>query len=336
MKIQNSGKRAIALVLCAGLAISLAACQENPEGSIVAHKDMDKLISQAAASDPDKVQAGKIVQDVSKNNESYQVNLDSENLGIKAQVDAQVEVPQVEKLSIYRVQQKKLDQSFIDKVRKELLGDQPLYNGRALRVSTQADIERKITNLRREMEEEVAYNRQAMAENGSTQEEIEESVRQTRENYQGMINELQEQYETARDELNAKLTGLTGGAEDYMVKPFEVLELLVRMDKAMARNQPNSGVIRVLDLEINLEEHRVRKAGAEVPLKPMEFDLLVALAKNKNAAISREDLIGLVWGSDYLGESRTVDEHIGQLRKKLGLQNAIKTVPKLGYRLEDY
>lgn len=140
---------------------------------------------------------------------------------------------------------------------------------------------------------------------------------------------------TAKDDLSSKIQGLTGGAEDYIVKPFEVLELLVRMNKAMARNQPNSGVIRVLDLEINLEEHRVRKAGAEVPLKPMEFDLLVALAKNKNAAISREDLIGLVWGSDYLGESRTVDEHIGQLRKKLGLQNAIKTVPKLGYRLED-
>ncbi|MCI9552608.1 MAG: response regulator transcription factor [Acutalibacter sp.] len=140
---------------------------------------------------------------------------------------------------------------------------------------------------------------------------------------------------TARDDLNAKLTGLTGGAEDYMVKPFQVLELLVRMDKVMARHQPNSGVIRVLDLEISLEEHRVRKAGAEVPLKPMEFDLLVALAKNKNAAISREDLIGLVWGSDYLGETRTVDVHIGQLRKKLGLQDTIKTVPKLGYRLED-
>lgn len=141
---------------------------------------------------------------------------------------------------------------------------------------------------------------------------------------------------TARDDLNSKLTGLTGGAEDYIVKPFQVLELLVRIDKVLARSSPAGGdVLRVLDLEINLTEHRVRKAGQEISLKPMEFDLLVVLAKNKNIAISREDLIGLVWGSGYLGETRTVDVHIGQLRKKLGLQKAIRTVPKLGYRLED-
>lgn len=141
---------------------------------------------------------------------------------------------------------------------------------------------------------------------------------------------------TAKDDLNSKLTGLTGGAEDYIVKPFEVLELLVRIDKVLARTAGASGeVLRVLDMEINLGEHQVRKAGKVVPLKPMEFDLLVVLAKNKNIAISREDLIGLVWGSGYLGETRTVDVHIGQLRKKLDLYDAIKTVPKLGYRLEE-
>ena len=142
---------------------------------------------------------------------------------------------------------------------------------------------------------------------------------------------------TARDDLDSKLLGLTGGAEDYIVKPFQVLELLVRMEKVLARTAPREGasVLRVLDLERDLGGHRVRKAGAEVALKPMEFDLLVALVKNKNIAISREDLIGMVWGSGYLGETRTVDVHIGQLRKKLGLQKAIKTVPKLGYRLED-
>lgn len=139
---------------------------------------------------------------------------------------------------------------------------------------------------------------------------------------------------TAKDDLNSKLTGLTGGAEDYIVKPFQVLELLVRMEKVLARTAPQE-VLRVLDLEIDMTGHRVRKDGVEVPLKPMEFDLLVVLVKNKNIAISREDLIGLVWGSGYLGETRTVDVHIGQLRKKLGLQKAIRTVPKLGYRLED-
>lgn len=139
---------------------------------------------------------------------------------------------------------------------------------------------------------------------------------------------------TAKDDLNSKLTGLTGGAEDYIVKPFQVLELLVRMEKVLARTAPQE-VLRALDLEIDLTGHRVYKSGVEVPLKPMEFDLLVVLVKNRNIAISREDLIGLVWGSGYLGETRTVDVHIGQLRKKLGLQKAIKTVPKLGYRLED-
>ncbi len=139
---------------------------------------------------------------------------------------------------------------------------------------------------------------------------------------------------TAKDDLRSKLTGLTSGAEDYVVKPFEVLELLVRMDKVLQRYAQGRETLRVLDLEINLEEHMVRRAGQAVPLKPMEFDLLVVLAKNKNIAISREDLIGLVWGSGYLGETRTVDVHIGQLRKKLGLHEAIKTVPKLGYRLE--
>lgn len=139
---------------------------------------------------------------------------------------------------------------------------------------------------------------------------------------------------TAKDDLDSKLQGLTGGAEDYMVKPFEVLELLVRVDKILARTSRGEQVLRVLDLEISQEEHRVRKAGKEVALKPMEFDLLVVLAKNKNMAVSREDLIGLVWGAEYLGETRTVDVHIGQLRKKLGLHEAIKTIPKLGYRLE--
>ena len=78
----------------------------------------------------------------------------------------------------------------------------------------------------------------------------------------------------------------------------------------------------------------MRKNGAEISLTPMEFGLLAVLAKNRNVAISREALISLVWGENYLGETRTVDVHIGQLRKKLGLHDQIKTVPKIGYRLE--
>ena len=139
---------------------------------------------------------------------------------------------------------------------------------------------------------------------------------------------------TAKDDLASKLTGLTGGAEDYIVKPFEMLELLVRMDKVIARHSSATELIRFGELEINLDEHKVRKNGEVIPLTPMEFDLLSVLAKNRNVAISRENLISLVWGENYLGETRTVDVHIGQLRKKLGLHEHIKTVPKVGYRLE--
>lgn len=140
---------------------------------------------------------------------------------------------------------------------------------------------------------------------------------------------------TARDDIGTKVQGLRDGAEDYIVKPFEMLELMVRMEKVLERTKKNSDIIQILDLEINLAEHTVRKNGMEISLKPMEFELLCVLAKNRNIAISREELLRMVWGVDYMGETRTVDVHIGQLRKKLDLSDHIKTISKLGYRLED-
>ncbi len=140
---------------------------------------------------------------------------------------------------------------------------------------------------------------------------------------------------TAKDDLDSKIQGLSGGAEDYIVKPFEVLELLIRMEKVLARANKTEDVIHIADLEINTVEHIVRQNGKEIPLKPMEFELLLVLAKNKNRAISRENLLRMVWGTDYIGQTRTVDVHIGQLRKKLDLSDHIKTVSKLGYRLEE-
>lgn len=140
---------------------------------------------------------------------------------------------------------------------------------------------------------------------------------------------------TAKDDINSKIQGLQGGAEDYIVKPFDMLELMVRMEKVLERTKKLGDVIRILDVEINFLEHSVRKNGEEVLLKPMEFDLLCVLARNKNIAISREELLRRVWGVDYLGETRTVDVHIGQLRKKLSLSDNIKTVSKMGYRLEE-
>lgn len=140
---------------------------------------------------------------------------------------------------------------------------------------------------------------------------------------------------TAKDDLESKIQGLRGGADDYIVKPFEVLELMVRIEKVLERSGKKKKLIKVLDMEIDVEEHIVRKDGGEVLLKPKEFELLTVLAENKNRAISREKLLNMVWGADYLGESRTVDVHIGQLRKKLGLSQNIKTISKMGYRLED-
>lgn len=140
---------------------------------------------------------------------------------------------------------------------------------------------------------------------------------------------------TAKDDINSKIQGLQGGAEDYIVKPFDMLELMVRMEKVLERTKKLGDIIRILDVEINFLEHTVRKNGEEVLLKPMEFDLLCVLARNKNIAISREELLRRVWGVDYLGETRTVDVHIGQLRKKLSLNDNIKTVSKMGYRLEE-
>ena len=140
---------------------------------------------------------------------------------------------------------------------------------------------------------------------------------------------------TAKDDLASKLQGLKDGAEDYIVKPFEMLELMDRIEKILARTNKLSNTINILDLEINFDEHTVRKNGTEVVLKPMEFELLAVLARNKNIAISREKLLNMVWGMDFVGETRTVDVHIGQLRKKLGLNEHIKTISKMGYRLEE-
>ncbi len=142
-------------------------------------------------------------------------------------------------------------------------------------------------------------------------------------------------YLTARDDVISKVHGLKAGAEDYIVKPFEVLELLVRMEKVLKRTGRSREKILIRDVVIDLKEHSVMKSGKKVNLKPMEYELLVTLAQSKNVAFSREELLGRLWGVDYVGETRTVDVHIGQLRKKLDFYDVIRTVSKLGYRLED-
>ncbi len=139
-------------------------------------------------------------------------------------------------------------------------------------------------------------------------------------------------YLTAKNDVESKIRGLKGGAEDYIVKPFEILELLVRIEKVLARRGTADTVLRLGSLEIHTDKRIVRRGDRPVYLKPREFDLLVILARNKNVAMSRDRLLAEVWGVDFMGETRTVDVHITQLRKKTGLK--IASVPKIGYRME--
>lgn len=129
MNKEKQGKKWAACLLCVGMACSFWGCQEDPEGSVVVHKDMNKLVSQAAASGPERVDAKEVAKEVAQSYESYQTTLENESLGVKVQVDARVEVPKAEKLGVYRVEQKNFTQEFIDKVRAELLGETPLYKG---------------------------------------------------------------------------------------------------------------------------------------------------------------------------------------------------------------
>lgn len=139
---------------------------------------------------------------------------------------------------------------------------------------------------------------------------------------------------TAKGELNDKLKGLSLGAEDYIVKPFEILELVARVNVILKRCHRMNETLTIGETSVNMKQHTVTKNGISIPLTPQEFRLLEVLIQNKNLALSREQLLQLAWGFDYEGETKTVDVHIQKLRKKLGWETQIKTISKLGYRLE--
>lgn len=142
-------------------------------------------------------------------------------------------------------------------------------------------------------------------------------------------------YLTARDEITDRVKGLQLGAEDYIIKPFAMAELLARIDVVLRRYYTRDSWIELEEqVRVNLEEKRIYKGTTELFLTTQEFLLLEALLVNKNIALSREQLLDIAWGMDYLGDTRTVDVHIQRLRSKLGLTRAIKTVFKYGYRLE--
>lgn len=139
---------------------------------------------------------------------------------------------------------------------------------------------------------------------------------------------------TAMQNVADKVKGLRLGAEDYIVKPFETVELLARIEVVLRRTRAAHRQLRYLDVEADLEKHLVKKAGVPVALTPKEFDVLVFFLQNPDIAITRERLLSAVWGFEFEGESRTVDIHVQQVRRKLGLRGRLVTIPKLGYRLE--
>ncbi len=139
---------------------------------------------------------------------------------------------------------------------------------------------------------------------------------------------------TAKQELTDKVRGLRLGAEDYIVKPFEAMELLARIEVILRRVKRTENVYQYGDISVNVEEHTCKYAGKDIYLTPKEFEVLVFFIQHKDVAISRDRLLAAVWGFEYEGESRTIDIHIQQLRKKLNLREKLVTIPKLGYRLE--
>lgn len=143
-------------------------------------------------------------------------------------------------------------------------------------------------------------------------------------------------YMTAKTDSASEIKGLRDGAEDYLVKPFDVVTLLVRMEKVLARTGKLNRVLRFSDYTIDTENRTVTHLGKEIALKPLEFDVLVLLARNKNRTVPRERLLNEIWGVDYFGGPRTVDVHIANIRRKLGLTDEIKTISKTGYRLEEH
>ena len=155
-----------------------------------------------------------------------------------------------------------------------------------------------------------------------------------------LLEELKEHhipviYLTAKGDLPSKVKGLRSGAEDYIVKPFEMLELLVRMDNILKRcGKEETEEIHIRDVVINEKKRTVHKNGREISMQPMEFDCLLVFWKYRNRVITRDQILNILWGVDFQGESRTVDVHVGNIRKKLDFADVIITVPRVGYRME--
>ena len=140
---------------------------------------------------------------------------------------------------------------------------------------------------------------------------------------------------TAKAAVKDRVQGLRLGADDYIVKPFAVEELVARTETVLRRTGRGGRELRAFDVVLDTQERTARKNGGVIELRPREFDLLELLMRNRGAALYRDVMYERVWGGEPDSESlRTVDTHIARLRKKLGWADRIETVTKIGYRLK--
>jgi two-component system phosphate regulon response regulator PhoB len=145
---------------------------------------------------------------------------------------------------------------------------------------------------------------------------------------------------TARGEEEERVRGLATGADDYVVKPFSIPELLARINALLRRSNPQlvTNVLKAGDLELDRTSHRVRRSGREVHLGPTEYRLLEYLMRHPGRVYSREQLLDGVWGNDVYVDERTVDVHVGRLRKAINRgrnPDPIRTVRGAGYAFDE-
>ena len=146
---------------------------------------------------------------------------------------------------------------------------------------------------------------------------------------------------SAKNDQVDKIIGLEYGADDYITKPFDIREVLLRIQSVLRRGgaaSPQTGPSDVLslgDLTLTRSKHEVQKGGVRIELTPKEFDLLAILLENKGKVLSRAELLEKVWEFAYIGDTRTVDIHIQRLRRKLGTDKLIETVFGVGYKIRE-
>ena len=139
---------------------------------------------------------------------------------------------------------------------------------------------------------------------------------------------------TARSDVRDKVRGLKLGAEDYLVKPFDVLELVARVEVVLRRFHKTENILTAGDVTVDLEALKVTRAGRPIVLPNKEYGLLVLFMQNKNVALFKETLYEKVWKDEYIADSRTLELHVQRLRRKMGWEKKLVAVYKVGYRLE--